>query len=88
MSVRHPKLSGQSWIALLLVLLGIGYFAWRFGRNSPVIYDDIIEHYKYGSLGSEAFTPPVLDLEGLTRSLFGIPPRRGIRVAGFYLRAR
>ncbi len=59
MSIKHPKRPrGRRWIVLLILIVGVGYFAWRFGRNSPVVHDDIIEHYKYGSLGSEAFSPP------------------------------
>ncbi len=83
MSVRHPKLSGRSWIALLLVLLGIGYFAWRFGRNSPVVYDDIIEHYKYGSLGSEAFSPPFWIWKALPVVFSEYLPGEGYASLGF-----
>ena len=47
------------WIVIVAVLVIFAiYLFFRFTRNSPVVYEDIVEHYKYGSLGSEAFSPP------------------------------
>ncbi|MDQ3803770.1 MAG: cytochrome c [Acidobacteriota bacterium] len=39
-------------LALILVLAAVLY--WRFHPNRPTDYDDIVEHFKYGSIGSEA----------------------------------
>jgi RoxA-like, cytochrome c-like len=38
--------------ALILLILGI-YLAVRFGSDIPVVYEDIEEHFKYGSTGGE-----------------------------------
>jgi hypothetical protein len=43
-------------ILLVLVLAGAAYFYWRFNPDSPVTYNDIGEHFKYGSIGSEPAT--------------------------------
>ncbi len=40
-------------VAVLLALLLVVYFAWRFNRDAPVTYDDPVEHFKYGSTGGE-----------------------------------
>lgn len=51
------------WIltVVLIVLVFAVYFWWYFTADSPVTYNNIIEHYKYGSIGSEPggsiFTP-------------------------------
>ena len=39
-------------LLLLIVVLG-GYLWHRFGTDRPVTYDNIAEHFKYGSLGGE-----------------------------------
>jgi hypothetical protein len=56
------------WIVLLLVVAILaGWLLWRFGSDRPVVYADIVEHYKYGSIGSE----PGLSL---TRPAGGVLP--------------
>ncbi|MFM1891685.1 MAG: hypothetical protein RLZ44_762 [Pseudomonadota bacterium] len=40
-------------IALLLVILILLLLAVRFLRDQPVVYDDPVEHFKYGSTGGE-----------------------------------
>jgi mono/diheme cytochrome c family protein len=46
-------------IVTLAVVVGAGgYLGRRFTKNEPEKYDDIVEHYKYGSLNSEGFSPP------------------------------
>ncbi|MGD2113801.1 MAG: cytochrome c [Acidobacteriota bacterium] len=58
---ERPRSRKGRWtligVVAVLVLCTV-YLAWRFTRNDPVVYEDIVEHYKYGSLGSEAFSPP------------------------------
>lgn len=46
------------WAVVAVLVVFTAYLALRFTRDEPVVYDDIVEHYKYGSLGSEAFSPP------------------------------
>ena len=52
----------STWIGLLLAILllpavglvvGAAYLAARFGADRPVTYDNIEEHFKYGSTGGE-----------------------------------
>jgi mono/diheme cytochrome c family protein len=43
---------GCSLLLLLLALAG-GYLVLRFTADQPVVYDDIGEHFKYGSIGAE-----------------------------------
>ncbi len=56
------------WVVLLLVVAVLaGWLFWRFGSDRPVVYADIGEHFKYGSIGSE----PGLSL---TRPAGGVLP--------------
>ncbi len=41
------------YLLLLIVLVVVGWLVWRFTSDRPVVYADIDEHYKYGSIGSE-----------------------------------
>jgi hypothetical protein len=44
------------YVAALVLVIATIAAAWligRFGANSPVVYNDDLEHFKYGSLGSE-----------------------------------
>ena len=44
------------FLALIVLLLGLIAGAWllgRFGADTPVAYKDDLDHFKYGSLGSE-----------------------------------
>ncbi|HVY08186.1 MAG TPA: c-type cytochrome [Burkholderiales bacterium] len=56
------KLFGKRWVRWLFILLAVptflalaaGLYAWhRFGGDKAVVYDDIEEHFKYGSTGGE-----------------------------------
>ena len=40
-------------VALLLILTAGAFLLGRFGADTPVAYKDDLEHFKYGSLGSE-----------------------------------
>jgi hypothetical protein len=42
-------------VAIVLIALGVVFFriAGTLASNSPVVYEDIAEHFKYGSIGSE-----------------------------------
>ena len=46
--------------SLILVIIAL-YFVWYFTRDKPMEHADIMEHFKYGSIGSEPggslFTP-------------------------------
>ncbi len=41
------------FIIVALILLVVIVLYWRFGRNSPIAYSNIQDHFKYGSIGSE-----------------------------------
>ena len=44
------------WITVVVLVLGLGGGALllgRFGADTPVAYQDELDHFKYGSLGSE-----------------------------------
>jgi hypothetical protein len=40
-------------VALVIATITAAWLIGRFGANSPVVYNDELEHFKYGSLGSE-----------------------------------
>jgi hypothetical protein len=71
------------WIAVIAVALFALYLGWRFGRDAPVTYDDIVEHYKYGSLGSEAFSPPYWVFKALPVMFPEYLPGEGYASLGF-----
>ncbi|MGD2113800.1 MAG: cytochrome c [Acidobacteriota bacterium] len=53
------KKHGRRWIALaivLVLLIGIvGYVLWaRLLREEPLVYESELDHFKYGSIGTEA----------------------------------
>ena len=54
---QHRHHRGQLWLALLLllVLVAVGGVLYRqvFVKTYPVVYADPVEHFKYGSIGSE-----------------------------------
>lgn len=58
-NVTSPVRRVLSWIGLLAVvvfavMIGAGaYLLGRFSSDSPVDYQSDIDHFKYGSLGSE-----------------------------------
>src|ERR1700759_94892 len=70
-------------IVLILLVLVVGYFAWRFGRNTPVTYENIAEHYKCGSLGSEGFSPPYWLFKALPVMFPEYLPGKGYESLGF-----
>ena len=81
--VEKPRRK-RIWLAILIVLvLIVVYFGVRFGRNSPVVYDDIVEHYKYGSLGSEGFSPPYWVFRALPVMFPEYLPGKGYQSLGF-----
>jgi hypothetical protein len=41
------------WSIVLLAVIGGGWLAWAVGTDWPVAYDGVVEHFKYGSIGSE-----------------------------------
>lgn len=41
------------WILLLLIVIVVGWLVWRFTSDRPVEYADIVDHFKYGSIGAE-----------------------------------
>ena len=72
------------WLAILILfVLIVVYFAVRFGRNSPVVYADIADHYKYGSLGSEGFSPPYWVFKALPVMFPEYLPGKGYESLGF-----
>ncbi|HYH44324.1 MAG TPA: cytochrome c, partial [Thermoanaerobaculia bacterium] len=69
-------------IAVVLALIVVS-LAVRFGRNAPVAYDDIDEHFKYGSLNSEAFSPPYWIWKALPVMFPEYLPGKGYESLGF-----
>jgi hypothetical protein len=52
-----PRKRGRRGLVALSVILLVVLGGWAFSKgflNQPVDYDDIVEHFKYGSIGSEA----------------------------------
>jgi hypothetical protein len=47
------RIGGLAVITLLVGLVGGAVLLGRFGADTPVAYKDDLEHFKYGSLGSE-----------------------------------
>jgi len=82
----RPRHGRRRWVliavAVVLVLFG-AYLARRFTRDSPVVYDNIVEHYKYGSLGSEAFSPPYWVWKALPVMFPEYLPGEGYQSLGF-----
>jgi mono/diheme cytochrome c family protein len=49
-------LSCMGWVTVIILVaavVGLAYLIGRFGADTPVTYQDNVEHFKYGSLGSE-----------------------------------
>ena len=53
MNQETPQRCRSCRIVLGLLLLAAIYFGIRFTRDSPVVYADAAEHFKYGSTGGE-----------------------------------
>lgn len=77
------------WITVVVLVLGMlagALLLGRFGADTPVVYKDDLEHFKYGSLGSEhEFGVPYWIWRALPE-LFEDklpPPRRGWESVGF-----
>ena len=70
-------------LAIVLIAAGVVFFriAGTLSSNQPVVYADIVEHFKYGSIGSEpggsllqpigGALPPYMVRAGLPRQLPG-----------------
>lgn len=41
------------WLIVLVLVVIVGWLVWNFTRDSPVDYASDVEHFKYGSIGSE-----------------------------------
>lgn len=50
---RHNRCRILVAITALLLILVVGLLAMRFLRDEPVVYEDPVEHFKYGSTGGE-----------------------------------
>ena len=56
MSPTQRILNRLGWVAVITLLVGLvggAVLLGRFGADTPVAYKDDLEHFKYGSLGSE-----------------------------------
>jgi hypothetical protein len=68
------------WRAIVLVVMGAlvlaigGSLAWELLRDTPVVYTEIEDHFKYGSIGSEPGGDLMSSIGGL------LPPERVFRV--------
>lgn len=54
--ITKPRKRGRRFLVALLVILLLVIGGWAFSKtflNKPVDYDDIVDHFKYGSIGSE-----------------------------------
>ena len=57
MDTTKPRKRRRRGLVALSVILLVVLGGWAFSKgflNQPVDYDDIVEHFKYGSIGSEA----------------------------------
>jgi hypothetical protein len=57
---RHERKRNEKiFLVVLIVLAAAGsYFFWKYVPDAPVDYADINDHFKYGSIGSEAANGP------------------------------
>ena len=82
---RILKLIGLLTVAGLVVSLLAG--AWllgRFGADTPVVYKDDVDHFKYGSLGSEhEFGVPYWIWRALPELFADKLPGKGLESLGF-----
>jgi hypothetical protein len=63
-----------SWILLILIALLVLWLCWRFGSDRPVVYSGRVEHFKYGSIGSEPGGSLLNSMGGL------LPPEKVFKV--------
>lgn len=70
---------------LMLLALPLGaYLAWRFTRDTPVVYEDPVEHFKYGSTGGERLAGIPLAIWNVLPELFAdLLPGEGWASLGF-----
>lgn len=52
----HRRTRRRILTLLVVTALLAGYLYWRYNPNRPVLFDDIVAHFKYGSIGSEPAT--------------------------------
>ena len=65
---RRRKVLVVLLVVLIALLAAGGVSAYSFlSRDEPVVYEDIVEHYKYGSLGTE-------ELQGVPYELWAVLP--------------
>jgi mono/diheme cytochrome c family protein len=54
--MQKPFARAWRWVGLAALVAGVGVAVWvalTLDTDRPVVYDDIAEHFKYGSIGSE-----------------------------------
>src|SRR5882672_8394249 len=80
-----PKCGRRTWATLgLLLLIAVGYLAVRLTRDRPVVRDDPVEHFKYGSTGGERTSGIPLSLWKVMPQLFAnYLPGSGLQSLGF-----
>jgi hypothetical protein len=88
-SRRPPDPHQVRWIAVGLVLLLGLYASVRFTHDAPVVYENIEEHFKYGSTGGERASGIPLSLWKVMPAVFrqylpgDYDPAKPYRVFGF-----
>jgi RoxA-like, cytochrome c-like len=71
-------------VLLVIALLGGGLLLGRFGADRPVAYQDDLDHFKYGSLGSEhEFGVPYWIWRALPELFADKLPGKGLESLGF-----
>jgi RoxA-like, cytochrome c-like len=78
------RLGAVAVVLLVIALLGGGLLLGRFGVDRPVEYQDDLDHFKYGSLGSEhEFGVPYWIWRALPELFADKLPGKGLESLGF-----
>ena len=83
---RHERKRNEKvFLVILILLAAVGsYFFWKYVPDAPVDYADINDHFKYGSIGSEAANGPPYWIWKVLPEMFPEHlPGKGLESIGF-----
>jgi hypothetical protein len=89
----QPRPASRMWgmmlrVAILVLAIAAGYFYFRFTRDLPVSYENIEDHFKYGSTGGERSSGIPLAIWKALPALFPeFLPGKGYESLGFLYEA-